>query len=171
MQTVRDAAGKRYLLVKRSGESSRVRDPKTGEEQYRSNDELTFEGASPLVTAAAAVPDAVRRVLTATHDDRSLGLLVEMADRGPLSVVALLDSYDLCESDLHGLLGEFRAAGLLTETRVHGERGYDATETTRDAVSHLRATADGPRSTDGDRGDRFDPETTEAKTTEAEREE
>ncbi|SFF95787.1 hypothetical protein SAMN04488063_0924 [Halopelagius inordinatus] len=169
MQTVRDPAGKRYLLVKRSGEASRVRDPETGREEYRANDELTFEGTSPLVTAAAAVPDSVRRVLTATHGDRSLGLLVEMADRGPLSVVELLDAYDLCESDLHGLLGEFRAAGLLTETRVHGERGYDATETARDAVSHLRATADGPRSADGD--DRFDPETTEAKTTEAEREE
>lgn len=161
MQTVRDAAGKRYLLVKRSDESSRVRDPETGEEQYRSNDELTFEGASPLVTAANAVPDSVRRVLTATHDDRSLGLLVEMADRGPLSVVELLDSYDLCESDLHGLLGEFRAAGLLTEARVYGERGYDATETTRDAVSHLRATADDPRSDDG-RREKTDPETTEA---------
>ncbi|MFC6826284.1 DUF7346 family protein [Halopelagius fulvigenes] len=172
MQTVRDDAGKRYLLVKRSGESSRIRDPETGEERYRSNDELTFEGVSPLVTAADAVPDSVRRVLTATHDDRSLGLLVELADRGPLSVAELLDAYDLCESDLHGLLGEFRAAGLLTETRVHGERGYDATETTRDAVSRLRAAADDPESTDDDGGRRrFDGETTEAKTTEAEREE
>ncbi|SDQ60612.1 DUF7346 family protein [Halopelagius longus] len=172
MQTVRDDAGKRYLLVKRSGESSRVRDPETGTEQYRSNDELTFEGVSPLVTAAGAVPDSVRRVLSATHDDRSLGLLVEVTDRGPLSVVELLDAYDLCESDLHGLLGELRAADLLTETRVHGERGYDATETARDAVSRLRSTADGPGTTGDDGGRRrFDGETTEAKTTEAEREE
>ena len=34
MQTVRDADGETYLLVKRSGDSSRVRDPGTGEERY-----------------------------------------------------------------------------------------------------------------------------------------
>jgi hypothetical protein len=146
MQTVRDRTGKRYLLVKRSGESSRVRDPETGEERYRANDELEFEGTSPLVAAAAAVPDAVRRVVSAAHDDRSLGLLVEVADRGPVSAVELLDAYDLCESDLHGLLSEFRAAGLLEEATVYGERGYDATEATREAVSLLRsAVEDGRR--------------------------
>ncbi|SFR47409.1 DUF7346 family protein [Halogeometricum limi] len=138
MQTVHDDDGKRYLLVKRSGESSRVRDPETGAERYLPNDELTADGVSPLVAAASGVPEAVRRVVTAVHDDRSLGLLFELADRDALSVVELLDAYDLCESDLHGLLGEFRAAGLLTETTVHGERGYAATETTREAVAALR---------------------------------
>jgi len=49
----------------------------------------------------------------------------------------LLDSYDLCESDLHGLLGEFRAAGLVQEAEVFGQRGYDATETASDAVELL----------------------------------
>jgi hypothetical protein len=138
MQTVRDDEGNRYLLVKRSAESSRVRDPETGEERHLPNEALSAEGVSPLVAAASGVPESVRRVLTATHDDRSLGLLVELADRGPCAVVALLDAYDLCESDLHGLLGEFRAAGLVTETTVYGERGYDATDLTRDAVRHLR---------------------------------
>ncbi|RLM94515.1 hypothetical protein D3D02_00595 [Halobellus sp. Atlit-38R] len=142
MQTVRDDAGDRYLLIKRSAESSRVRDPETGEERYLPNDALTVEDDAPLSVAARAVPEAVRRVATAAHDDRSLGLLVELADCGPLSVVELLDSYDLCESDLHGLLGEFRAAGLLTETTVYGERGYDATETTRRAVATLRGAED-----------------------------
>ncbi|MGQ4555758.1 DUF7346 family protein [Halobellus sp. GM3] len=141
MQTVRDASGDRYLLVKRSSESSRVRDPETGEERYLPNETLTFDrDDAPLAVAAGAVPEPVRRVVTAAHDDRSLGLLVELADRGPVSVVELLDAYGLCESDLHGLLAEFRAAGLLAETTVHGERGYDATETTRRAVASLRAT-------------------------------
>jgi DNA-binding IclR family transcriptional regulator len=76
-------------------------------------------------------------VLSAAHNDRSLGLLVELDTRGPLSVHELLDAYDLCESDLHGLLGEFRAAGLIEEAEVTGRRGYDATETTSEALAHL----------------------------------
>ncbi|WP_336022048.1 DUF7346 family protein [Halobellus salinisoli] len=141
MQTVRDVKGVRYLLVKRSAESSRVRDPATGEERYLPNDELRFEGndAAPLAVAAAGVPEAVRRVVTAAHDEQSLGLLIELADRGPLSVVELLDAYALCESDLHGRLTEFRAARLIEETTVHGERGYDATDATRSAVASLRS--------------------------------
>ena len=140
MRTVRDDEGRRYLLVKRSTESSLVRDPDTGEERYVPNDDLTADNeASALSTAAEAVPDSVRRVLTATPNDRALGLLVELVDRGPTGVRTLLDAYDLCESDLHGLLAEFRAAGLIDEARVAGERGYEATETTRDAVAKLRA--------------------------------
>lgn len=140
MRTVRDESGRHYLLVKESAESSLVRDPETGAERHVPNADLEpVDGASPLSTAAAAVPDAVRTVVTAAHDDRALGLLVELDDRGPLSVPELLDAYDLCESDLHGLLGEFRAAGLLTEATVHGRRGYDATETTSEALAVLRA--------------------------------
>jgi hypothetical protein len=139
MRTVRDDDGDRYLLVKRSSESSLVRDPETGAERYVSNDELSVDdGTAPLTTAAGAVPPAVRRVLTATPNDRALGLLVELVDRGPVAVRTLLDAYDLCESDLHGLLAEFRAAGLIAEARVAGERGYEATETTREAVATLR---------------------------------
>jgi hypothetical protein len=143
MRTVRDDEGRRYLLVKRSSESSLVRDPDTGTERYVSNADLTVEDdASPLSTAAGAVPASVRRVLTATPNDRALGVLVELVDRGPVGVRTLLDAYDLCESDLHGLFAEFRAAGLVAETTVGGERGYEATETTRDAVARLRATED-----------------------------
>jgi hypothetical protein len=138
MRTVRDAQGNRYLLVKRSGSSSRVRDPETGSEQFLDNAELTVvEGESPLETAARGVPEATRRVLSAVHDDRSLGLLCELVDQ-PRSARHLLDAYDLCESDLFGLLGEFRAAGLVAETDVRGERGYEATETASSGVAHLR---------------------------------
>jgi hypothetical protein len=139
MRTVRTEAGDRYLLVKRSGESSLVRDPKTGAERYLPNDDLRVaDGESALETAAEAVPEPVRRLLTATPNERALGLLVELADRGPVAVRTLLDAYDLCESDLNGLLAEFRAAGLVSEARVAGERGYDATPTTRAAVAGLR---------------------------------
>ncbi|WP_138796936.1 hypothetical protein [Halostella sp. PRR32] len=139
MRTVRDESGDRYLLLKQSGESSRVRDPATGEERYVDNDALSVvEGESPLATSARGVPEDVRRVIAAVHDDRSLGLLAEIADRGPVGIRELLDAYDLCESDLHGLLAEFRAAGLVEEARVAGERGYDATETATAALDALR---------------------------------
>ena len=143
MRTVRDSEGDRYLLVKQSDDSSLVRDPDSGAERYIANSDLdVVADESPLATAAAGIDPAVRRLLTATYDDQSLGLLVELVDRGPLSTVALLDSYDLCESDLHGLLAEFRAAGLVTEADSRGQRGYDATELADDAVRKLRSAAE-----------------------------
>lgn len=141
MQSVRDEHGRRYLLVKRSGESSRVRDPATGEERYVENDRLEAVDESPLVTAARAVPEPIRRVLSAVHDDRALGLLYEIDTRGPIDVVALLESYDYCESELHGLLGEWRAAGLVEpierDAGIASGRSYRATERTRAALAVL----------------------------------
>ncbi|MFC4358787.1 hypothetical protein ACFO0N_12620 [Halobium salinum] len=140
MQTVEDDAGKRYLLVKRSGESSLVRDPDTGAERYLPNADLDpVDDAATLVVASEGVPASVRRVLTAVRDERSLGLLLELVDRGPLPVRTLLSAYDLCESDLHGTLTEFRAAGLVEEARVAGERGYAATDLAVDAAERLRS--------------------------------
>lgn len=140
MQTVRDADGGTYLLVKRSEESSRVRDPHTGAERYVDNAKLTVvDGTTALATAAEGVPASVRRVLRAVHDDRSLGLLVVLVDAGPLSVTRLLDETELCESDLHGRLAEFRAAGLIDETDVSGRRGYEPTPVATDGVELLRS--------------------------------
>ncbi|WP_423751244.1 DUF7346 family protein [Salinirarus marinus] len=138
MPTVRDDAGNRYILLERSAESSRVRDPATGEERSLANDRLAFADDAALDVAASAVDDPIRRAVTAVHTDRALGLLLELVDRGPTSVRELLDAYDLCESDLHGLLTEFRAAGLVTECRVYGERGYEPTDVATVAVDRLR---------------------------------
>jgi len=139
MRTVEDESGARYVLVKRSGDSSLVRDPTTGEERYVPNGELSaVEGASPLETAARAVPEPARRVVRTVHSDRALGLLVELEERGPVPVRDLMGAYDLCESDLHGLLAEFTAAGLVTETRIVGERGYELTDVAREGLAALR---------------------------------
>lgn len=139
MRTVRDSDGTHYLLVKESGDASLVRDPDSGETRHLPNDDLEpVEGESPLVTAAGAVPDDVRRVLTAVPDERALGLLFELDRRGPTGVRLLLDAYDLCESDLHGLVAEFRAAGLVEERTVDARRGYDTTETASEALAFLR---------------------------------
>ena len=144
MQTVRDAAGETYLLVKRSAESSRVRDPDTGEERYVDNDELSVvDGESPLATAASGVPAPVRRTLGAVRDDRSLGLLAVAVDEGPIAAIDLLDAADMCESDLHGTISEFRAAGLLDEVDVAGRRGYEATPVAVDAMGLLRGGSEG----------------------------
>ena len=140
MRTVRDADGTAYLLLKRSSESSRIRDPKTGEERYVPNAELELvDEASPLSTAAGAVDEPVRRLIRAVHDDETLGLLVELVDRGPLAAVTVLDAYDLCESDLHGRLTELQVAGLVDATEVDGRRGYAATDLARGAIVSLRA--------------------------------
>lgn len=139
MRTVETESGERYLLLKESSDSSLVRDPETGEERYVDADRLRdVGGESPLVVAASGVPDPVRRLLTAVHTEQSLGLVMELVDRGPVPVVDLLGAYDLCESDFHGLLSELRAAGLVAEARVAGERGYDATEVAREAVELIR---------------------------------
>jgi predicted transcriptional regulator len=67
-------------------------------------------------------------LLTAVHDERALAVLLELDAEGPIAVRTLLGSYDFCESDLHGLLAELQAAGLITESQVAGERGYEVTE-------------------------------------------
>jgi hypothetical protein len=138
MRTVEDEDGVRYLLLKESSESSLVRDPESDERRHVPNDALEpVAGESPLATAAGAVAEPVRTLLTAVPDERALGLLLELDERGPLGVRALLE-YDLCESDLHGLLAELRAAGLVTETEVAGERGYETTEVASEGLGRLR---------------------------------
>ena len=132
MRSVEDEAGDRYLLLKRSGDAWLVRDPGTGAERHLPAASLSVVGGeSPLETAARGVPDPVRRNLDVTSD-RALGLLSEVRRREPVAVRTLLADYDLCESDLHGLLGEFRAAGWLAETTVAGERGYETTAALED---------------------------------------
>lgn len=145
MRTVRDDEGRSYLLRKRSAESSLVYDPETGEERYLPNDRLHDDGeSSPLEAAASGVDPAIRTLLGAVHDDEGLGLLVALADRGPIGVRRLLTEYGLCESDLHGRLAELVAAGLIEEATVAGERGYRATETCHDALAVVRPEPDDP---------------------------
>ena len=140
MKTVRDDEGTLYLLLKRSESASLVRDPATGNECYVQNDRLEpVEGASPLETAAAGIDEPVRRLLRGVHDERTLGLLVELADDGPTGVRTILERYDFCESDLHGRLVELVAVGLLEEVEVDGERGYRITETCERALTVVRS--------------------------------
>lgn len=140
MRTVVDESGKRYILIHQSGDVCRVRDPSTGQERSIDTANLDpISEESPLVTAAHTVPGPVRRILSAVQHDRAIGLLVEIDARSPVTVRSLT-AYELCESDLHGLLGEFQAAGLVTEVSVDGERGYRTTEEASAGLRHLRGT-------------------------------
>lgn len=139
MRTVRDDDGRRYLLLKESSDSSLVRDPETGDERHVPNDNLEpADGDAPLDALATAVPEPARRVVTACHDDWLLGLLIDLADRGPLAAREMLGGYDACESDLLGGVTELRAAGLVEEATVNGERGYRLTNTGERGVALLR---------------------------------
>lgn len=140
MRTVRGPDGTVYVVVKESGESSRVRDPATGDERFLPNDDLEPAGGeSPLAALAAGIPEPARRVVNACHEDWHLGVLVDLADRGPLAAREMLGAYDTCESDLLGAVTEFRAAGLVEEATVAGERGYALTDDGASGVACLRS--------------------------------
>ncbi|KMT45901.1 hypothetical protein EL22_26230 [Halostagnicola sp. A56] len=142
MKTVRADDGTDYVLLKRSDDASLVRDPATGNECYVRNDRLEIVDRSPLETAASAVPESVRRLVTNVHDEKALGLLFELAERGPTGVRTLLDATDFCESDLHGTLTVLTASDLLEETTVADERGYRVTESGREALEWISAEND-----------------------------
>ncbi|QGN06871.1 hypothetical protein Hrd1104_05895 [Halorhabdus sp. CBA1104] len=137
MRTVRDEHGRTYLLEKRSGSEWLVRDPETGQETYRPESALEPVEASPLEAVATAVSDPVRTVLTAVRTEQALGLLLEIDRDGPVAVTTLLDRYEYCESDLHGQLAEFRAAELIAEASVAGQRGYETTAVATDALATI----------------------------------
>lgn len=139
MRTVRDEDGNRYVLLKESTDSSLVRDPVTGDERHLPNDAIEPAGGdAPLDVLASGISADARRVVSACHDDWHLGLLVDLADRGPLAAREMLGAYDTCESDLVGALTELRAAGLVAESTVAGERGYRLTDSGERGVSQLR---------------------------------
>ena len=117
VQPVRDEDGNRLVLRKESAESALVYDPDSGEEYHVERSTLTAIEASPLeATAEAAIGDDVRQLLLATPNERALGLLVTLADRGPLSVRTLMAETTFCESDLSGLLASLNAAGVIEES-------------------------------------------------------
>lgn len=164
MRIVRDDDGDRYVLLERSGEASRVRDPATGNECYVGNDRLEpVDDASVLETTARTVTGPVRRLVTSVHEERSLGLLLELDRRGPTRVRTIVEATDVCESDLHGMLASLNAAGLLAQTTVNGERGYRVTDACERALSVLRGSPGrGSDVSDGDDGDHGDGDTEDA---------
>jgi hypothetical protein len=139
MDTVRTADGTRYLLLKRSSDASLVRDPTTGDEQYIENERLEHIARAPLETVTRTVPESVRRILSAVSNDRALGLLIVIDRQGPIAVSDIMERSDLCESDVNGLLSEFRAAGLVEQEpmSVIDVPGYATTELAHEGLAVL----------------------------------
>jgi hypothetical protein len=139
VQPVRDGDGNRLLLRKESGDSALVYDPESGEERHVERSTLTPIEAPPLESAArAAIEDDLRQLLLAIPNERALGLLLTLADGGPLSVRNLMAETTVCESDLGGLLASLTAAGLIEEADVTGERGYALTDLADRAIEKIR---------------------------------
>lgn len=101
MRTVEDRAGRRYELLKRSEQASLVRDPSTGERRYLPNDVLAFD-------------------VETGPDPRTL-----IVEAGGMRIRELLDRTSLCESDVHARLADLQVRGLIRETEIDGERGYE----------------------------------------------
>ncbi|MCU4718260.1 DUF7346 family protein [Halapricum hydrolyticum] len=125
--------GEAYCIHRRSsGGECRVRELSDGAVTTRPCSELT-----PVDPGGFAerfdVPIGVSG--PRERSGRALALLLELAIGGAASVRQLLDRFDACESELHGTATELRAAGLIETTTVHGQRGYRATEATRDEIS------------------------------------
>lgn len=117
METVEDDDGRRYVRLTRSATSSLVHDPVQGETKHVPNETVTrVEGTAALETAATAVPEPVRALITAVASERVLGLLLVLADGDDLDARALLDRTTFCEGDLFAVLRELSAAGLIERT-------------------------------------------------------
>lgn len=138
-RTVEDTDGNRYVLEEHSEPESRVFDPATGTRRQLPTEDLAPVDEPPQLAAMARSlgPGTVFQI-DGVHDELGLGLILELERRGPTSVRTLLDVTELCESDLHGYLGELQAGGLIRETTVYGERGYEVTEAATSRLAGIR---------------------------------
>ena len=137
VRAVVDGAGERWLLLTAGAEESLVRDVATGDRREVPTADLTPLPAGPLAAIADPVPEPPPSPLDRAPSDQGLGLLVELHAAGPRSVRGLLAGTSLCESDLHGLVADLRAGGLVRETTVAGRRGYGLTPAAGDALAAL----------------------------------
>ena len=101
-----------------------------------------MDDVSTVESILTPFPEPVQTVITAVHDRQAFALLQELDVDGPTAVTTLLSEYEYCERELHGLLAEFQAAGLVTEVTVTGTRGYRTTDTATTALRHLREVPD-----------------------------
>lgn len=129
MRVVRDEEGCYYVLQDSDGESCRIREVTTAT--------LTTRQCAELSPIAPADVLGVDGLAGAIGSSRALALLIELDVAGPASARGLLDRFDVCESDLHGVTAELQAAGLIELTTVHGERGYRTTQNIGDALERL----------------------------------
>lgn len=125
------------VVVEESDGRARVRDPETGQEWT-----VPATDIEPIEPPGTEVPTATRYVLAAV-DDRALALLL-ILDVEPRRVATLLETTDLCESDIHGVVGDLRAAGLVEPITVEGEPGYRTSPLASTGLEGLRSGGEEP---------------------------
>ena len=120
MRVVTD--GDAYFVLQRVlGEDCQLRGVSSGETTTQ-----PCESLSPATAEAALGVVAGSLKDESVTSNQAAALLLELTVDGPTSARELLDRFDVCESDLHGVATELRSAGLLEPTTVYGERGYRA---------------------------------------------
>lgn len=134
MRIVRDQTGTHYVVLSATESVCRLREIRSGAEVTRQCESLQPADPAAALAATGVDADGVDTVTSAARTSRAIGLLVELDAAGPLAVRTILDRFDVCESDLHGMVTELRAAGLLEPTTVYGERGYRVTDAARDVL-------------------------------------
>lgn len=132
MRAVQGPDGGPVLIVEHAPDGSRIVDPREGACRTVATGALDPVEGDPLGAVGRAVRETAGPLPVA--GDAAAGVLADL-ERGPRSVRGMVDAYGLCESDLHGLLAELTAAGLLAETTVGGRRGYELTEEARLALA------------------------------------
>lgn len=139
MRLVRDASGRVNVVRSRGTEELTIVDPVTGAERTVSATTVApVADESELHLVADAIPTPIEPPLATVGDPRALGILGVLEAAGPLPATTMLAFESLCESDLHGIVGELRAAGLVEEAIVDGRRGYRTTQAAEDALAHTR---------------------------------
>lgn len=120
MVTVEDESGRRYILLKRSRESSLVLDIDTGERSYRPNRTLTtiVDSRPPLEEGGW---------LTEYPHPGARELLSRIDHKDPQRIRDLLANTTLCESELFALIRELELEGVIEQTTIDGEPGVTLT--------------------------------------------
>lgn len=139
MRLVRDQSGRAHVVSARDGDHLDIVDPATGRERTvpaTDVDPVVDEPELPVL--AAALPTDPGSPLDGIGDPRAVGLLGVLEAAGPLPATMLLAFESLCESDLHGIVGELSAAGYVEQTTVDGRSGYRTTAAAERTLAGLR---------------------------------
>jgi hypothetical protein len=139
MRVVRDTADRVNVVRSRRADERTILDPATGiERTVPAEDVAPVLDEPELQLIAETLPELEGSPLASIGDPRALGVLGVLEAAGQLPATMLLAFESICESDLNGIVGELRAAGLVEETTVDGRSGYRTTEAAERALAAVR---------------------------------
>lgn len=125
MRLATGSDGQWVVVLRAERDHYRIREVISGEVRKVSPSTLDAVNEATLHDIGQAAPDPAQSIASTIQTARGWGLILVVGAASPVSVRALLDATDECESDINGLLAELEAGGLLERTEVAGERGYE----------------------------------------------